>query len=125
MLDILNDILVYCKLAARWIPHEISEVQQWHRYSFAQALLDGYQREGDDFLRRIAAMDETWAGSYEPNLKSQSNEWKYPGSSLPKKVHPKQCAVWVTFIVAYDIDGVILHHAVPPRQMVNAAYYCT
>ena len=26
-------------------------------------------------------------------------------------------------IVAYDIHGVILHHAVPPRQMVNAAYY--
>ena len=31
----------------------------------------------------------------------------------------------VMFIVAYNIDGVILHHAVPPRQMVNAAYYFT
>ena len=29
------------------------------------------------------------------------------------------------FIVAYGIDGAILHHAVPPRQTVNAAYYCT
>ena len=28
------------------------------------------------------------------------------------------------FIVAYDIDGVILHHTVPQRQIVNAAYYC-
>ena len=28
------------------------------------------------------------------------------------------------FIVAYDIDGLILHHAVPPRQAENAAYYC-
>ena len=35
-----------------------------------------------------------------------------------------QCAVIVMFIVAYDIDGVILHHAVPPRQTVNAAYNC-
>ena len=25
-------ILDYHKLAMRWIPHEISEVQQWHRY---------------------------------------------------------------------------------------------
>ncbi|KAJ4450833.1 hypothetical protein ANN_02264 [Periplaneta americana] len=33
-------------------------------------------------------------------------------------------AVKVMFIVAYDIDGVILHHAVPPRQTVNADYYC-
>ncbi|KAJ4450773.1 hypothetical protein ANN_02203 [Periplaneta americana] len=29
-------------------------------------------------------------------------------------------AVKLMFIVAYDIDGVILHHAVPPRQTVNA-----
>ena len=33
-------ILGYRKLAARWIPHEISEVQQWHCYAVAQALLD-------------------------------------------------------------------------------------
>ncbi|KAJ4431732.1 hypothetical protein ANN_20334 [Periplaneta americana] len=33
-------------------------------------------------------------------------------------------AVKMKFIVAYDIDGVILHHAVPPRQTVNADYYC-
>ncbi|KAJ4432029.1 hypothetical protein ANN_20643 [Periplaneta americana] len=33
-------------------------------------------------------------------------------------------AVKVMFIVAYDIDGVILHHAVPPRQTENADYYC-
>ncbi|KAJ4434037.1 hypothetical protein ANN_16356 [Periplaneta americana] len=32
--------------------------------------------------------------------------------------------VKVMFIVAYDIDGVILHHTVPPSQTVNADYYC-
>ena len=69
MLHSLHDILRYRKLAARWIPHEISEVQQWHRYAVAQALLDRYQREGNDFLERIVAIDETWARSYEQNLK--------------------------------------------------------
>ena len=29
------------------------------------------------------------------------------------------------FTVGCDIDGVILHHAVPSRETVNAAYYCT
>ena len=33
--------------------------------------------------------------------------------------------LWVPLIVAYDIDGIILHHAVPSRQTVNAAYYYT
>ncbi|KAJ4440514.1 hypothetical protein ANN_08655 [Periplaneta americana] len=45
-------------------------------------------------------------------------------SSRPKKVSPTQSAVKVMFIVAYDIDGVILHHAVPPKQTANADYYC-
>ena len=61
VLHILHDILGYRNLAARWIPHEISEVQQWHRYTVAQALLDRYQRECDNFLGRIVAMEETCA----------------------------------------------------------------
>ncbi|KAJ4438603.1 hypothetical protein ANN_14550 [Periplaneta americana] len=88
-----------------------------------KALLHRYQREGDDFLGRIVAMDETWTRSYEPNLKRQSNERKHPGSPRPKKVRPTQSAVKELFIVAYDIDGVILHHAVPPRQTENADYW--
>ena len=50
VLHILHDILGYRKLAALWIPHEISEVQQWHRCVVVQALMDRYQMEGDDFL---------------------------------------------------------------------------
>ena len=46
---------------------------------------------------------------------NQSNEWKHPGSPLPKKVHPMQCIVRVMIIVVYDIDVVILHHAVTPK----------
>ena len=66
----------------------------------AQALLDRYLREGEDFLGRIVAMDETWAHSYEPNLKRKSNEWKHPGSPRPNKVNHTQSAVKVMFIVA-------------------------
>ncbi|KAJ4445128.1 hypothetical protein ANN_06929 [Periplaneta americana] len=64
------------------------------------------------------------AHTNQPNLKRQSNEWKHPGSSRPKKVRSTQSAVKVMFIAAYDIDGVILHHAVPPRQTAKADYYC-
>ncbi|KAJ4450294.1 hypothetical protein ANN_01714 [Periplaneta americana] len=97
-------------------------VAQWVK-AFQEGLVARYQREGDDFLGRIVAMDETWTYSYEPNLKRQSNEWKHPGSPRPKKVRPTQSAVKEMFIVAYDIDGVILHHAVPPRQTENADYW--
>ena len=45
-----------------------------------------------------------------------SNEWKHSRTPRPKKVRPTQCAVKVLFIVAYHFDGVVLHHAVPPRH---------
>ncbi|KAJ4447154.1 hypothetical protein ANN_09155 [Periplaneta americana] len=101
-------------------------IAQWHDgvKRSGKALLDQYQREGNNFLGRIVAMDETWTRSYEPNLKCQSNEWNHLGSPCPKEVRPTQSAVKEMFIVAYDIDGVILHHAAPPRQTVNVDYYC-
>ena len=50
VLHILHDILGYHILAARYIPHEISEVQQWHRYAVTKALLDRYKGELMTFL---------------------------------------------------------------------------
>ena len=49
----LHDIVVTAKLQL----HEISKMQQWHRYAIGKALLDRYQREGEDFLRRFVALD--------------------------------------------------------------------
>ena len=66
-------------------------------------------------------MYETWARSYEPNFKRQSNEWKHPGSPRPNESAPYTMSVKIMSIMAYDIDVVILHHAVPPRQTVNSA----
>jgi hypothetical protein len=81
-------------------------------------------KDGRQVALRIVTRDEIWARSYEPHLKRQSKKWKHPGSPRPKKVRPTQSNVKAMFIVAYDIDGVILHHTVPQRQTVNAAYYC-
>ncbi|PNF18472.1 hypothetical protein B7P43_G08996 [Cryptotermes secundus] len=102
VLHILHDILVYRKIAARWVPNTISEVQQWQRYAIARDLLDQYQKEGDDFLGRTVTLDESWARSYGPHLKRQSNEWKHPGSPRPKKVRPTQGNMKAMFTVAYD-----------------------
>ena len=33
----------------------------------------------------IVAIDETWVRDFEPELKSQSNEWRSPSSPRPKK----------------------------------------
>ena len=100
---VLHDIMGYCKLAAHWIPYEISEVQQWYCYAVIQALLDRYQRKDDYLLGRIVVMDKTWACSYKINLKHLSNKWKL-SSSHPKNVCPTQCT---------------------PRHTINTVYNCT
>ncbi|KAJ4437359.1 hypothetical protein ANN_17500 [Periplaneta americana] len=81
-----------------------------------------YDREGDAFLWRIVALAETWARSYEPLLKRQSNEWRHYWS--PRKTVERRTPtnVKVMLIVVYDCDCVILTHTVPQRQYVNAHF---
>ncbi|KFM60570.1 Mariner Mos1 transposase, partial [Stegodyphus mimosarum] len=83
-----------------------------------------YYNEGDAFLQCIVAIDETWAQAYEPELKLQSNEWRRQGSPCRQKFRQEPSRVKLTLIVVYDWDGVILTHAVPEGQTVNADYYC-
>ena len=69
-------------------------------------------------------MYETWARLYQPELKRQSNEWRHYGSPRSSTVRQNPTKVKVMVILVYDCDGVILTHTVPPRQTVNAQYYC-
>ena len=41
--------------------------------------------EGPAFLHRIVAIDEIWLRDFEPELKSESNEWRCSGPPRPKK----------------------------------------
>jgi hypothetical protein len=55
------------------------------RKETATLLLSRLQQEGDPFLRRIVAIDKTWIRDFEPELKSQSAQWKHPSSPRPSK----------------------------------------
>ena len=63
VLLILKDLLKVRKIESNWVPHYLTDMHKWQRY----------EREGEAFLRRIIAIDETWAKSYEPESKRQSN----------------------------------------------------
>ena len=102
-----------------------TDVQKWQRYDASRMHLQRYEREGNAFLRRIIAIDETWAKSYEPELKHQWNKWRHHGSPRKQTVRPTPTNVKVMLILAYDWDGVIVNRTVPRGQTVNAAYYCS
>jgi hypothetical protein len=71
---ILTSDLQKRKPCARWIPRCLTAEQKQKGLDIATSLKQRFDVEGQAFLRRIVAVDETWVRSFEPELKSQSNE---------------------------------------------------
>ena len=118
---ILTNILGKRKIVAKWIPHLLSEEQRQARRIICSSHFWRHRREGDGFLQRIIACDETWAYAYHPELKRQSAEWRSPDSPRPvKAIREWQLSRSCTF---FDYQGVICDHAVPPNHTVNGEYY--
>ena len=82
---ILTERLHKRRIAARWVPHGLSEEQKCRRLETAQQLLHRFREEGNEFLQKVVAIDETWIRDFQPELKSQSSEWRREGSPRPKK----------------------------------------
>ena len=68
---ILHDRLGIRKLTSRWVPESLSDEQMATRASVCSALLKRF-RSKDDFLLRLATVDETWVHYFEPENKAQS-----------------------------------------------------
>ena len=80
MHKILREDLHMCKIAAKWVPHALTEQQKWCRYETFCTHLERYQNEEENMLNNIITIDETWVRAYEPELKHQSAEWRHEGS---------------------------------------------
>ena len=61
---ILTQTLQKRKVAAKWVPHRLSEEQKAARKRVAEELLGRYDA-GEQFLNRIVAVDETWLADFE------------------------------------------------------------
>ena len=97
--------------------------QKSRRVECCEQLQKRFERKGEKFMDRIVSVDETWISLYTPETKTQSTMWKTPGSSSPKKFQMSQSTKKQMFMVFFDARGVILAHAVPQGQTVDAAYY--
>jgi len=111
------------QIAARWVPHDLSEEQKCRHLEIAQQLLHRFCEEGNKFLQKVVAIDETWIRDFEPELKSQSSEWRGKGSPRLKKFKRAHSNVKQMMIFAQDCKGVIMTDRVPSGKTVTAAYY--
>ena len=121
--SIIHEELHIRRLCARSIPKMLSDAQKEQRVECCARFVHRFEREGEAFIRRIVTVDETWISLYEPETKEQSTMWKTQGSPSPKKFKVSKSTKKQMFIVFFDVNGVILSHAVPQGQTVTAQYY--
>jgi len=76
-----------------------------------------------NFLSDVIAGDETWVYTYDLETKTQSNQWKSPGSPLPKKARQVRSNITSMLICSFDQKGIVCKEFVTPGQTVNAAFY--
>ena len=81
----LHDRLGMHKLTARWVRKSLSEEQMATRSSVYGALFKRFRSKEDNFLSRLATIDETCVHYNEPENKAQSRQSVGPGSPRPKK----------------------------------------
>ena len=97
--------------------------QMQERVWLAEEHINWHEKEGETFLNCIAAIDETWLQSYEPELKSQSTEWHSPASPRPAKFRRKHGNLKHLAIFAYDNSSLLTTDYVPIGETVNGEYY--
>jgi len=82
---ILHEHLHYSKVCAQWVPKHLTEDQKCLRMGICFQHLLRYCTEGNNFLSRIVACDETWCHFFDPATKQMSMEWRHSGSPRPNK----------------------------------------
>lgn len=74
-------------------------------------------------MKRNITVNETWVYHFDSESKMHSSQWKHTYSPSYKKSRVIRTSKKHMSVVFFDIDGVVLCHAVPEGQSINAAYY--
>ncbi|XP_029637966.1 uncharacterized protein LOC115213170 [Octopus sinensis] len=117
----IHDELGLHKVCARWVSRELTAEHKRKRPEVCQSLLDRYNNEGEEFLRRIDTGDATWAHYYEAEYKTQSTEWKSPGSPAAKKFKTQSPAGKVMLTLFGNSKGPLLEDYLVKGCTTNSA----
>jgi len=78
-------VLRFRKVCARWVPSMLSDEMKAERVRIFRELLERFEKEDEDILKKIITGDETWVHHYGPENKRQSMEYCHKESPQPKK----------------------------------------
>ena len=110
------------RVAAKFIPHLLSEDQRVGRLDVCREMKDQLKTDLD-FLSKIITGDESRCYGYDPETKQQSSQWKSALSLRLKKARQVKSNVKTMLICFFDIEGLINFEFVPQGQTVNQQFY--
>ena len=120
---ILHEHLGLSKLSARWIPRILSVTEKQRRADTSLALVNRYNADPEDFLRRTVTGDEVWVHHHDPESKEESKQWTSKGACGPLKARAAKSAGKVMATIFWDARGTILVDYLPRNQTMNGQYY--
>ena len=115
--------LGYRKICCRWVPHTLNAEQKRKRVEVANGILADYHARGDDFLKEIVTVDETWVKLYDPLTRTESKQWKKKSEKAPvkPKIGPTNAKLMCT--VFFDAEGIITVDFLEKGNTINSARY--
>ena len=119
---ILTEDLKMRRVALKFVPWVLSVDQKQQRLDVCLDLKENAAND-PSFLSNVITGDETWVYVYDPETKTQSSQWKSPGSPRLKKVRQVRSNIKSMLICFFDQKGIVHKECVPPGQTVIAAFY--
>ena len=101
----------------------LSDAMKAERVRISWELLERFEKEGEDFLKKIITGDETWVHHYDPENKRQSMEYRLKESPQPKKFKTLASAGKVMLTVFWNSERVVLADVLEKETIINSQRY--
>lgn len=120
---ILHDHLHLSKVAARWVPRNLSTVDMKNRVECSRQILAHFEKDEEMFLQRLVTGDETWLRHWDPETKQESKQWKHATSPPPKKFRSQPTAGKIMGTIFWDSRGIIMIDYLEDARTITGDYY--
>ena len=101
------------RVASKFVPGLLSVDQKQQRLDVCFDLKENAAND-PSFLSNVITGDETRVSAYDPETKTQSSQWKFPGSPRPKKARQVRRNIKSMLICFFDQKGIVHEESVPP-----------